>query len=107
MMTNAPDQKRIETLEAIRRNHQGNEANTQAKRLLIALKSLGSLTTIEIRRHLDILAPAARIFDLRYRQNQNILLSWETTETDAGIKHKIGRYSLVLQTLNEVAREAA
>jgi hypothetical protein len=107
MTTNTPDQKRIGTLEAIRNNHKGNEANTQAKRLLIALKALGSLTTIEIRRHLDILAPAAKIFDLRYRQNQNILLSWETTETDAGIKHKIGRYSLVLQTLNEVTREAA
>lgn len=106
-MTNTADQKRIETLEAIRNNHKGNEANTQAKRLLIALKALGSLTTIEIRRHLDILAPAARIFDLRYRQNQNILLSWETTETDAGIKHKIGRYSLAPQALNEVTREAA
>ncbi len=93
-------------LEAIRQAHQGNAANTQAQRLLTALKALGSLTTIEIRKHLDILAPAARIYDLRYRQNQEIVLSWETSETDAGVKHKIGRYSLVIQQDSQVTTGA-
>lgn len=97
---------RAELLEAIRQAHQGNAATTQAQRLLTALKTVGTLSTIEIRKHLDILAPAARIFDLRYRQNQNIALSWDSTETEAGVKHKIGRYSLVNQADNELTTGA-
>ena len=102
-----PTEARLEALETIRKDNQGNDANTQAKRLLIALKVLGSITTLEARKGLDILAPAARIFDLRYRDGQRIALTWERTFTDAGVKHRIGRYTLMPQAANDDKSEAA
>lgn len=102
-----PNEARVEALEAIRKDNQGNDANTQAKRLLIALKVLGSITTLEARKGLDILAPAARIFDLRYREGHGIALTWEQTFTDAGVKHRIGRYTLMPQAANDDKSEAA
>lgn len=92
---------RIEALQSIKENNKGNDANTQAKRLLKALQLLGGITTIEARRHLDILAPAARIFELRYRQNHEIVSTWQHEYTDAGVKHRIGRYTLVNQAAND------
>ena len=97
----------MEVLEAIRKDNQGNDANTQAKRLLIALRGLGSITTLEARKGLDILAPAARIFDLRYREGHCIALTWEHTFTDAGVKHRIGRYTLMPQAANDDKSAAA
>ena len=97
MDTKTPLSKRIEALQAIRHNNKGNNADTQAKRLLIALKTLGSITTLEARQHLDILAPAARIFDLRYKECHEIPLTWEHSFTEVGEKHRIGRYSYLKQ----------
>ena len=92
---------RIEALESIKENNKGNDANTQAKRLHKALQTVGPITTIEARRYLDILAPAARIFELRYRQNLEIVSTWQYDFSDAGVKHRIGRYTLVNQASND------
>jgi hypothetical protein len=85
---------RVEALQTIFANHKGVDAQTQSARLGEALQEVGSVTTIEARRYLDILAPAARIHDLRHRQGWSIATIWERSETDAGIKHSIGRYVL-------------
>lgn len=101
MNANLAPSNRIEALEAIKAENTGNDANTQAKRFLKALQAVGPITTIEARRHLDILAPAARIFELRYRQNQNIVMTWLHEFTESGVRHRIGRYTLVKQAAND------
>jgi len=101
MTTNTAPSNRIEALEAIKAETKGNDANTQAKRFLKALQVVGPITTIEARRHLDILAPAARIFELRYRQNQNITMTWFHEHTESGVRHRIGRYTLENQAAND------
>ena len=105
MDTNNPLHKRIEALQAIPRNNKGNDADTQAKRLLIALKTLGSITTLEARQHLDILALAARIFHLRNMEGHEIPLTWEHIFTEVGEKHRIGRYSYLKQLDSKLAQE--
>lgn len=71
----------------------GNAAVTQRQRLRIALARF-PLTTIEIRRDLDCMMPATRIFELRNRDGLDIATTWTTATTDTGKEHRIALYTL-------------
>jgi len=87
-------QTRREALEQIRREHSGNSISTQCARLEAALDRLGSITTFEASRLLDIYHPPARALNLRKRGFQ-ILTVRATVETEAGKRHRVGKYVLL------------
>lgn len=66
----------------------------QRARLLEWLK-VKPMTTIEVRHQLNILAPAARIFELRHTYNLNIVTHWEQGITPEGKKHRVAKYILM------------
>ncbi len=69
-------------------------AEAQRKRLIDALRC-GPVTTIEARRNLDILMPAARIHELRHQHGLNIQSVRIRQETECGKLHSIARYVLL------------
>jgi hypothetical protein len=69
-----------------------NTASAQRARLLDALRR-ESLTTLEARRKLDVLHPAARVMELR-RAGHNIATAWTTDLTAEGNPHRVARYIL-------------
>ncbi len=77
-----------------------NSAKAQRDRLKQALR-VRPMTTIEIRRDLDILMPATRVFELRAR-GENISKFWKSEATDCGELHQVALY--VLQA-GEVSHE--
>ncbi|KKB62460.1 hypothetical protein WM40_17285 [Robbsia andropogonis] len=81
-------------LAAIMKAIPGNESVAQRARLVTALQKLGPITTLEARRHLDVLMPAARIHELRHGQGMNILTHRLLRETEAGNLHSVGVYAL-------------
>jgi len=83
-------------------NDSGNSAPAQRFRLIDWLLKRGNIDTVEARRELDILSPAARIMELRKRDFK-IETVWIDRETDAGKKHRIGRYVLVSPPLATAA----
>ncbi|MGF6879040.1 helix-turn-helix domain-containing protein [Paraburkholderia sp. MM5477-R1] len=80
-----------------------NSAEGQRARLLEALKRR-ALTTIEIRHDLDIMMPAARIFELRHGGGHNIDKVWVSRPTAAGNFHRVALYLYKPQTLVMRAR---
>lgn len=70
-------------------------AAAQRARLLDALRC-SPITTIEARRDLDILMPAARIHELKHRHGYNIQKYWIEQETDNGRKHRVAKYFLMV-----------
>jgi hypothetical protein len=70
-----------------------NSGKAQRQRLLNRLKQ-GTATTIELRRDLDIMMPAARVHELRHRFGHDIHLHWITQATDCGKLHRVGLYEL-------------
>lgn len=66
----------------------------QRQRLLEWLKH-SPITTIEARSILNILAPAARIFELRHNLDFNIITTWIADFDVEGRKHRIGKYFLL------------
>lgn len=56
--------ERIAQLHAIRDLHLGQSGATQRKRMREALETLGSVTTFEAMRHLDIFDPRPRKLEL-------------------------------------------
>ncbi len=73
-----------------------NAAAAQRARILAHLQAGRSLTTIQARRELDVLHPCARVLELR-RAGWPISMAWVTEETDAGRRHRVGRYWLEVQ----------
>jgi len=73
-------------------------AEAQRSRILAWLLN-NSLTTLEARRSLDVLHPAARVMELRQRGYQ-IQTVWTDDLSDAGERHRGARY--VLQQQGEV-----
>lgn len=65
------------------------------------LKTHSSATTTDIRHKLDILAPAPRIFELRHKQNLNIVTTWDVAYNPGGTHHKVARYTLMSGTYTE------
>lgn len=71
-----------------------NDTAAQRARLLDALRK-GPISTIEARRDLDILMPAARIFELRHEEGHDIGTFWVFRHTEAGQLHRIAQYILL------------
>lgn len=84
---------RQDELTAIYRESRGNHHTTQTARLALALKILGSVSTYECRRFLDIYYPPARKFDL-LQQGYRIETHWQFIESDCGQIHRVGLYVL-------------
>jgi hypothetical protein len=76
-----------------RKQSSANSAAAQRARLLAAL-SLGPISTIEARRRLDVLMPAARVHELRHQAGHNIIMTWIRQSTDAGRLHRVALYSM-------------
>jgi len=84
------------TLKKLRDQFIGTEAETQAKLMLEALR-LFPVTTFEASRFLDIYHPAGRVKELREQGHKiNTLRTYSFTE--AGVKHCIGKYVLLMQS---------
>lgn len=71
-----------------------NDLASQRQSILDWLRQK-SLTTLEARKELDVMAPAARIFELRHFFGFNIITNWLIKETKPGHKHRIGEYVLL------------
>jgi hypothetical protein len=80
-------------------NYNDNSAHSQRMRLLKKLRE-SSITTIEARRDLDILMPAARVCELR-AIGHDIATVWTQGTTDCGRKHRIARYVLAHRASHE------
>ncbi|MFM0569135.1 helix-turn-helix domain-containing protein [Paraburkholderia caledonica] len=89
----APHEKDAAQTKANPTKFTGNSADDQRARLLEALET-GPLTTIEIRRDLDIMMPAARVWELRHRLGKNIAMVWTDRPTDGGRMHRVALYYL-------------
>lgn len=74
----------------------GNDAAAQRLRALDLLRS-GPKSTIQLRRDGDILAPAARILELK-RRGFDILTQWVQQATDCGTLHRVALYVLLRET---------
>ena len=69
----------------------GNTAEDQRQRLLVYAQEHGSVDTLTARRELDILMPAARVFELR-AMGYPLPLIWVRRQTDSGKVHRVGLY---------------
>ena len=85
--------KRIAELHGIRDRFKGEATTTQCDRLLAAMQALGSVTTYEAMRYLDIYDPRPRKLEL-VRDGHEIVTTRRRTETESGERHSIGVYSL-------------
>jgi len=70
-----------------------NSAADQRQRLLQELRQR-PLSTIDARRELDIMHPAARIQELKER-GENITTYWSKEPTECGKLHRVARYVLL------------
>jgi hypothetical protein len=80
-----------QSLAAIARKHKGGSSRNQRDRIVEGLKVHGALTTIEMRRELDVMSPAPRILELR-RMGKPIKTEWVSQATESGRKHRVGLY---------------
>lgn len=81
-------------LEGLARTMSGNAGASQCQRLLEALRRY-ALSTAECQRYLDIYDPAARVHNLRHRDGHTIETCWWYGETEQGVVHRVGLYTLV------------
>lgn len=70
-----------------------NSCAAQRQRLLEWLRLHGSINTLTARRDLDILAPAARIIELRKKYRIDTVMVKRTT--DCGKLHSVALYALI------------
>ncbi|MDY0746561.1 helix-turn-helix domain-containing protein [Paucibacter sp. R3-3] len=91
---NPIDPARIAGLRELNRLFPGLSGKAQCDRLLAALQTLGPCCTLELRRYADIYDPAARKLGL-VKAGHRILTTWMHVETESGVLHRVGRYSLV------------
>lgn len=96
-----PNAARELALHTIRDAHKGLDGRTQCARLLEALRTLGSVSTFEASRHLDVYHPPARAKELR-EEGYSITTLRRQVVTEAGAKHSVGVYLLVRQTADAV-----
>ncbi|MFM0543997.1 helix-turn-helix domain-containing protein [Paraburkholderia strydomiana] len=90
----APHKKDAAEIKTKPTKFTSNSVADQRARLLEALET-GPLTTIEIRRDLDIMMPAARVWELRHRLGKDIAMVWTDRPTDGGRMHRVALYSLL------------
>lgn len=72
---------------------QSNSTSDQRNRLEAEIRQ-HPVTTIYAREELDILAPAARIWELRHNNGLNIHTHWKSEETACGKTHSVAEYAL-------------
>lgn len=72
----------------------GNSARTQRERIVKALQLLGTATTAELVRWLDVPRPGARVCELR-KLGTPIATYWRTDTTEAGEPHRFALYALI------------
>jgi len=70
-----------------------NNAKAQCQKLLQALRQK-PLSTLEARRELDILHPAARVQELK-AAGHNIVTHWSEEPSECGELHRVARYVLL------------
>ncbi|MDN3638746.1 helix-turn-helix domain-containing protein [Simiduia curdlanivorans] len=77
-------------------NLNDTSSNAQRRRLLRALELAGDdgISTLEARTELNILAPAARAFELRWQEGRNIQSHRVSQQDDQGRSHHVARYIL-------------
>ena len=73
-----------------------NDAAAQRRRAIAMLRT-GPKSTLQLRRDGDILAPAARILELK-RRGFDILTNWVHEATDCGKLHRVALYVLMRET---------
>ena len=86
------DTTKIEALHLIRNLHPGVSSEVQCARIRSALSQF-SITTFEAMRYLDVYDPRARVMQLR-NKGEAIDTHWRTVITEAGERHRVGRYTL-------------
>lgn len=106
-ITDKTDDIRLSMLADILRDLPGVTADAQRKRITEALVSLGSVTTYEAMRYLDCYDPRPRIHELRHKYGWDIVTVTEIALTEAGERHRIGRYVLTDLPPAEPLPEAA
>ena len=67
-------------------------AATQRAHIKEIIRECGAMTTLDAREN-GIMHPAMRVCELR-KQGYNIVTSWMTQTDSAGVKHRVGVYSL-------------
>lgn len=72
---------------------------TQRQRLLERLRK-SPVTTVEMRHKLNIMAPAARIFELRHHYGHEIRKDMVRDYTPEGFKNRFARYALVRENID-------
>ncbi|CAN7463645.1 Helix-turn-helix domain protein [compost metagenome] len=85
---------RAAALKDILKKIPGNDTAAQRQRVLAAIKALGSITTFELMRHLDVYDPRPRIFELRHNEGQKIVTVRRAEQTESGVVHRIGVYMM-------------
>lgn len=93
---------RITTMAAILATHPGINCPAQRLRLLLALQLLGSVTTYEASRYLDLYDPRARKKEL-CKEGHAIDTIAARVVTESGEVHRIGRYVLMTFAREEAA----
>ena len=78
------------------KSNAGNDAAAQRLRAIDLLRT-GPKSTIHLRRDGDILAPAARVLELR-RRGFDILTQWVQEATQCGKVHRVALYVLLRET---------
>ena len=84
---------RLEVFASLLAENTATNTLCQRERLAKALIKLGSVTTFEAMRFLGIYDPRPRKLEL-LAQGFDIALVWDTTTTEDGARHRIGRYVL-------------
>lgn len=77
---------------AVLREMRGNDANTQAQRVLLALRG-GVASSLELRKYLDVINVSSRVSELR-AAGHAIDTIWIQQPTDAGRLHRVALYRL-------------
>ena len=90
------DLTKIEALYLVRDLHPGVNSEVQCARIRTALSRF-SITTFEAMRYLDVYDPRARVMQLR-NQGETIDTHWQTVITEAGERHRVGRYTRRMNT---------
>lgn len=90
------DLTKIEALHLGRDLHPGVSSAVQCARIRSALSRF-SITRFEAMRYLDVYDPRARVMQLR-NQGEAIDTHWQTVITEAGERHRVGRYTLRMNT---------
>ena len=84
---------RTTIMAAIVSEYPSQTTAAQRQRLAAALERLGSITTFEAMRILDIYDPRPRKLEL-LEAGYQIVLVWDYVKTESGETHRIGRYVL-------------